>query len=573
MQILRRVVGLGRVIGQGITISLRSVLNLTLVGLLAATLLTAWVPNVVGESPLLKIWQHQLHQPDRSVQRLGSVEATPVHFDGTELFTLASPTVWDRTEPGSQVPVEVRARQVESNLNQVIEGSFIHGNKDGVLTNFDPKTLQVSVVSLNDVPVIIASDSYHSQPSKLVTVTYIDADYNGQPAATLAEQWRALVYQNLYGALMERSPDALSLRGKLGEALVVLGLTLAASLVLWLLQLPLRRRNRRLRLQQTALAAEVTPDLAPDLVPELAPELASGLASERGRSGRDLGRAASEQELMALRAAFINVFQRQRQLQTQRNVVSGFRWMLAWGQMAIWSVGLATALSLFPWTRHYVPNLLGTPVDLLLIWFVTSAVNRLIGGLLNGMAETWVKFSHAADPKRDGLRTFTILATIGPLKTFCVYSCGLVAAAVHLGMPLSLVLTIAGVFGLAVLLIFQDFVRDWAAGLLILWGDQYAIGDVIQTENQIGLVERLNPRLTQLWAAEGRLISIANSSIRRVENLTRGWLQREQREASSPKAERGSRLVTTASTNPFNGSDPFNGIDPFSNDSNETTVN
>jgi moderate conductance mechanosensitive channel len=560
-------VSLGRVIGQGITISLRSVLNLTLVGLLAATLLTAWVPNAVGESPLWKIWQQQLHQPDRSVQRLGGIEATPVHFDGTELFTLASPAVWDRTEPGPQTPVEVRARQVESNLNQVIEGSFIHGNKDGVLTNFDPKTLQVSVMSLNDVPVIIASDSYHSQPSKLVTVTYIDADYNGQPAAALAEQWRALVYQNLYGALMERSPDALSLRGKLGEALVGLGLTLAGGLVIWLLQLPLRRRNRRLRLQQTALAAEVTPDfvsgLATDLVFESAPE----------RSGQGLGYTASEQELIALRAAFIDVFQRQRQLQTQRNVVSGFRWLLAWGQVAIWSVGLATALSLFPWTRHYVPNLLGTPADLLLIWFVTSAVNRLIGGLLNGMAETWVKFSHAADPKRDGLRIFTILATIKPIKTFCIYSCGLVAAAVHLGMPFSLVLTIAGIVGLAVLLIFQDFVRDWAAGLLILWGDQYAIGDVIQTENQIGLVERLDPRLTQLWDTEGRLISIANRSINRVENLTRGWLQREQREASSPKAERGSRLVTTASANPFNGSDPFNGIDPFSNDSNETTVN
>lgn len=538
-----------------LTFSLRSLLNVALVGLLATTLLTAWMPTSMGKSPLIKLWQQQLQQPNRKVQRLGNVEAAPVYFEGRPLLTVASPTVWDRTEAGAQIPVEVRAKQIESNLERVIEGGFIHGKKDGILTNFDPKTLQVSIASLNDVPVIIAGDGYHTQPQKLITVTYIDADYSGQATQALAEQWRSLIYQNLYGALMDRSPDALSPRGKLGESLLVLALTLTASLVIWLLQWPLYRQNRQLRSQQATLAAEILPNRD-----EATP--------------RQDRRASREHELMDLQSAFVETFEQQQQLQKQRNDAGFFRWLLAWVQVAIWMIGLAIAFTLFPWTKQYVPHILGTPTTLLLIWFITGWVNQLANGLLNGLAQAWIKFSTSPTrpPQRDSLRIFTLLTALKPLKTVLVYGMGLVTALVYLGLPLSLVLTVAAIVGLALLLICQGFVKDWLAGLLILVEDQYAVGDVIRVRSYTGLVERMNPRLTQLWDAEGRLISLANSSITQVENLTHGWLQRQQRDASNP---RSNRLVATSS-NPFsgaNGSDPFNGIDPFGSDSNEPTVN
>jgi moderate conductance mechanosensitive channel len=481
-------------------LSARSLLNTGLVALLAFALMTAWVPTMAGNLPILKIWEQQLKPSDYRVQRLGNIEVTPVEFDGKELFTLAAPTVWDRTNPGNQLSVELRAKQVTANLERVIEGSFIHGKKDGILTNFDPKTLQVSVVSLNEVPVIIASDSYHSQPLKIVTVTYVDADYNGQPVAKLAEQWRSIVYQNLYESLMERSPQALSLRGKLGESGVVLAMTLAASLVLWLLQVPLRQRNRKLRLQQTAIAATVYPD----------PEL--------GRSS---------QGLLRFQSAFLDSFQQQIGLQRQRGVISFFRWLLAWGQVAVWIGGVALALTLFPWTRQYARQLLGTPTFLLLIWFLTGAINRIGSMVLHLLAAAWVRFGIAAadDPERDRLRIFTILSAVKPLKTFLVYFGGIVAVLVYLGIPLSLVITVSAIVGLAVLLICQTLVKDWIMGLLILWENQYAIGDVIAIQNYTGLVERMNLRLTQLHSLSDGLVSLANGSLTQVENLTRRWRQ------------------------------------------------
>lgn len=525
----------------------RNGLNIAIVGLLAFVLITAWIPTAVGRLPVLKIWEQQLQKPGPKVERLGNMEAAPVEFDGSPLFTLASPTVWDRTNPGNQLPVEVRAQQVEANLNRVIEGSFVHGNKDGILTNFDPKTLQVSVVSLNEVPVIIAGDGFHSQPLKLVTVTHVDADYNGQPVAALAEQWRSLIYQNLYAALMERSPEALSPRGKLGESLVALAVMLAASLVLWLLQIPLKRRNRRLRLQQAAIAAETLLDQP---IP------------------------ATEQGLMHLQDTFLETFQRQKSLRQQRGVVGFLRWLLAWAQVAVWLIGLITALALFPWTRQYARQLLEMPTMLLLIWFLTSLVSRIGSGLLHLLAEAWVKFGDTAadDPQRDALRIFTILSTIKPLKTFVVYAGGIVALLVYLGLPFSLVLTIGGIVSLALLLICQNFVKDGLMGCLILWEDQYAVGDVISTSNHTGLVERMNLRLTQLRDAKGGLISLANGSLTQVTNLTHSWL-RQQRKEAAPKANATQRVMVNNSANPFNGADPFNGMDPFgASDASESTI-
>lgn len=508
----------------------RTIANLALVGLLAFVLLTAWGPTASGSLPVFKIWERQLQKPEHSVQRLGNVEVAPVEFEGAEIFMLASPTVWDRTQAGNQLPVEMRAKQVEANLNRVIEGSFIHGQQDGVLTNFDPKTLQVSIVSLNDVPVIVAGDSYHSQPLKLVTITYIDADYNGQPVNTLAEQWRSIVYQRLYAALMERSPEALSLRGNLGESLMMLGLTLAASLVLWLLQLPLKRLNRRLRSQQTAIAIE--PDLDPI--------------------------ASSEQGLLQLQTHFLDAFQRQIGLQQQRNLIGFFRWLLAWGQVAVWIAGLAAALAVFPWTKHYALQLLATPTLLLLIWFLTSWINRLGNALIQGAAMIWVKFGTvAADyPQRDKLRIFTIMAIIKPVKTLVVYTIGIIVVLVYLGIPLSLVLSIGGIVGLALMLVCQSFVKDWIMGGLILWEDQYAVGDVIATGKYTGLVEKLGLRLTQLQTLEGRLVSIANGSIAQVENLTRGWLHQDGRDTISPKKPLGAPMLLNGNSRAWDGTNP-----------------
>jgi len=479
--------------------AIRFAVSLGLLGLLALAISTTRIPTVFDQVPLLDLWKQQLHQPNHGVRRLGSIEVATVQFDGANLFTVAAPTVWDRRQSTGQLPVEVRAQQIEANLNRVVEGSFIHGNPDGFLTNFDPETLQVSIVVIDEIPVLIAGDGYHSKPLKLVSVTHLDADYNGQSINGLAEQWRSLIYQRLYGALSARSPDALSLKGEMGESLMLLAVTFCASLLLWLLQQPLQRRNRTLRLQQIAIAAEADVNAA--------------------------GLAAGEDILIARRTAFLDSFQRQQDLQRQRALLSTGRWLLSWMQVGLWAMGIAGALMLFPWTRQTAREFLGTPVALLLIAFLTSAANRLGGLLLDSLAKTWVKRgSPTADAlQRDALRLYTIVTMLRPLKVGLIYGAGLALALRYLGIPIGLTISVALIVTLALAFICQNLVRDWIAGGLILREDQYITGDVIRVGSLLGLVERFGWRSTQLRDSLGQLVSIAHSTVTQVSNLTRTW--------------------------------------------------
>ncbi|MFM7527947.1 MAG: hypothetical protein ACKO63_05555, partial [Nodosilinea sp.] len=68
----------------------------------------AALPNPLGGSNTV---------PPLGVQRVGVLEVSPVTLDGRELFEIASPAVFNRDQPEQQVPVEVRAKQIEVNLN------------------------------------------------------------------------------------------------------------------------------------------------------------------------------------------------------------------------------------------------------------------------------------------------------------------------------------------------------------------------------------------------------------------------------------------------------------------------
>ncbi|MBF2077115.1 MAG: hypothetical protein IGR76_00975 [Synechococcales cyanobacterium T60_A2020_003] len=56
-------------------------------------------------------------RPPAGVEQVGNLEVAPVRFEGKELFKVAAPRVRDRTNPGDQIPVELRAEQIESSLN------------------------------------------------------------------------------------------------------------------------------------------------------------------------------------------------------------------------------------------------------------------------------------------------------------------------------------------------------------------------------------------------------------------------------------------------------------------------
>jgi small conductance mechanosensitive channel len=88
--------------------------------------------------------------------------------------------------------------------------------------------------------------------------------------------------------------------------------------------------------------------------------------------------------------------------------------------------------------------------------------------------------------------------------------------------PASL-LAFGAVAALALSFAAQSLVKDLVNGFLILLEDQYAIGDLVTTGTTTGIVENLNLRITQIRGEDGRLVTLPNSLIAQVENLSRTW--------------------------------------------------
>jgi Small-conductance mechanosensitive channel len=84
------------------------------------------------------------------------------------------------------------------------------------------------------------------------------------------------------------------------------------------------------------------------------------------------------------------------------------------------------------------------------------------------------------------------------------------------------VLATAGVTGLAISLGAQQIVRDVLNGFFILVEDQFAVGDEVTIDGIRGTVETMGMRITRIRDDQGRLITLANSSIARVTNHSRG---------------------------------------------------
>ncbi len=81
----------------------------------------------------------------------------------------------------------------------------------------------------------------------------------------------------------------------------------------------------------------------------------------------------------------------------------------------------------------------------------------------------------------------------------------------------------AGLLGVAVSLASQNLIKDTINGFLIVFEDQYGIGDIIDTGTWSGSVEGLNLRITQLRNSEGMLITIPNNQMGAVANLSKSW--------------------------------------------------
>ncbi len=384
-----------------------------------------------------------------------------VRLDGRCLFKVAAP----KSElPGRLEPIQQKLTD--------ISGKYLK-NKSS--------KLQVEIKQEKDLPVIVVNlTGANGKVTKtdLVALTQLDAQLAGvEDPSVLAEQLQQSLEKDLLRARLERQPRSLSTNGAIAT-----GTALGILLLIW----GIRRRQRHL--------------------------------------------LQSKQQLVSSELAETQTISTQLTQRQQWNLKEAQYRLLQLAEGVIWLSGTLVILGLFPYTRILqVWILIGFqfPLRMGIVALGTYVVIRLSYSLIDrftsALAESTL-LTTDEDSQRLKLRVSTISGVTKSISTITCVAIGILVGLTTIGINIVPLLAGAGIIGVAISLASQNLIKDAINGFLIILEDQFAIGDFINVGGtNEGLVENLNLRITQLRDAQGRLITIPNSEIKIVANLSSNW--------------------------------------------------
>lgn len=450
-----------------------SLITMLLLVLLPATWSLAQEPNA-EKTPVLNTIE-SLAPPDIQelfVNSSADVTTAPVRLDGQSLFLVAAPVVNPQSENRYPLSAQQRAREVERRLHDMIRAGL------------DPESLKVTqeLDQQSNQPIVRVNGQY------LMTVTSLDAQLQGySSASTRAREIVRSVGAALQTYYAQRQPAYLKRQSRIAAAIAVGGL-----LACWTMgRMRSWLRWRRNRISESLAQSE---DIA-------APE-------------------NPEEPTTALRRRYRE--------KAQRGIIDLERALLKVGQLTCGVLGLYVILGLFPYTRWLqmlMLDLLKLPIKLGILALVTYWLLRL-GTVWVDRLFIALQEGAALAPERSqrlGLRFSTFSHVVKGVLYFVTFLIAVIVALGSLGVRLGPLLTGAGLVGLAFSLASQSLIQDFINGFLILLEDQYGVGDVIVVGDVWGFVENMNLRITQLRNEEGRLITIPNSKVAVVQNLSKEW--------------------------------------------------
>lgn len=400
-----------------------------------------------------------------------SIETGKVRLDGRALFRVAVPNIAKNMENADPSPLQERIGTIEHTLNRIANSPF------------DSQSLQVTdrIDTNSNLPIISINDQY------LMTVTTLDAQLYGYELQRQANRLTQIIKNALLRAQQERQPQVIT-----RQSLIAVGILLTLLMSSW----GLTRLQERLKSKKRQLTAQIAPD--------------SQIAAQPANQTQTVTK---------------NNLEHQRSKRQHRDITDLQNRLLQLLQVGMWSGGILLILGLYPYTRWLQPFLLSTPLKILSIGLGIYAAIRLSDVLIERLAQALIKGNllKAQAFERSSLRVSTFSRVLKSGAVVIWLSLGIFAILSIIGVDVIPLLAGAGLIGLAISFAAQSLIKDMINGFLILLEDQYAVGDVISVDDVSGLVENMNLRITQLRNNEGQLITIPNSAITVVRNLSKDW--------------------------------------------------
>jgi len=430
-------------------------------------------------------------KPERLIDPYSGSNTAPfvvgdVHLDGRQIFALAAPALSkEQQEALSISPIQQRVQAIRSQL------------LESAKKNLDREALKVTyqIDPTTQSPIIYINDDY------LMTVTSADARLYGLDPTSHAQNLIGIIQEALILFQQERQPAFLRRQGLRAAGILV---------SVCLLSFAIFYRQRYIKSRHEALLRELHID------PPTEGHTDSISWSEQTETDEESAEVAEEPEKIA----------QQQQLKFWYEVRQR---LLQLAQLGIWGGGLTLIVSLFPQTRWLQSIVLAglsvTFLRLLLVGVIAYIVLRIsfvsidqfIAALSRG------RFLPTQASVRTVQRLHTFSGAMKGASAFVIVTVGFLIALFVLGVNIVPLLAGASILGVAISFGSQSLVKDMINGLFILLEDQYGVGDVITANGEMGLVEKMNLRITQLRSFDGDLITIPNSSIALVKNHTSEW--------------------------------------------------
>ncbi|QLE52197.1 mechanosensitive ion channel family protein [Nostoc sp. C057] len=385
-----------------------------------------------------------------------------IYLDGRRLFQIAA----------SKANFPERSEDIQKKLETISQNYIQSPAKTAV---------KVQVRKVNDLPVIYVNDQY------LMTITSEDAGLRQVDMLTSANQVAESLQQDLQQAKQERQTQFLINQGKIAAGTGLAMIIMSWGIYSW------QRRSKKNSVQSIASQPLRWPLNSP-----ISPAAAQPITTQLNQ-------------------------------QQHRHIQEVKRRLFQLTQAGIWGSGSFFILGLFPYTRPFQLGILTAaqfPLRLGVVFLGTYVAIRLIYALIDRFTTTLISSGALLTPEsseRLQLRVSTFSGVTKSIATGICVGVGFLLALVSLGIDIVPLLAGASLVGVALSLASQNLIKDAINGFLIILEDQYALGDVINVGDVGGLVENLNLRMTQLRDSEGRLITIPNSEIKIVANLSSRW--------------------------------------------------
>lgn len=162
-------------------------------------------------------------------------------------------------------------------------------------------------------------------------------------------------------------------------------------------------------------------------------------------------------------------------------------------------------------------------VRVIAIILAAFVVVRILRAFSNRLVQISKSSTRVAQMREQ--QTRTMAAMLYSVGTAIVATVAIAGVLGELGFQWGSFIAAAGIAGLVVGIGAQNLIKDIANGFFIVFEDQFVIGDLIQLNNEIGRVEHLTLRRTVIRNASGAIITIPNSLVGQVANLSRDWSQ------------------------------------------------